>query len=1175
MKTVASLLLPVALASLFAACGTDPDVKADSGNGGQADTGAGDDIGDSTGAGDSTATDIIDAVTGDSDGDAATQSDTATDIGGDAASDTTTSKPCTSDVYCQTELKDVLKPCETAVCKEGVCEAVFKTGTCCNDAQCDDGAACTIDKCDLGTNTCSNKTKANCCEGQQTFLDVSFEQSSFEDFKAVEGANNGNVKWSLSTDRSHTGKASLYLGSPCKTYDNSATVANSCAPGSAPKPVLSNLSSKEVILPQGKQAVAHFWVWIAAEPSYLAAGVPAGTCTPTCKKGTSCVKLDDGSPGICLPENDVLRVYVDTTGPAADPVWLSTEIGKNTTGWHHVSINLASFQKAGSDTAVKLRWEFSANNINNEYEGVYLDDVVIETLCAGDDTLCDGKTACKDDGNPCTAEACTPFANDATSGICFYDQTPGCCVAVTDCNDKNDCTVDSCQKEEQAPQGTCDHVPDVSNVACCQESTIYSDGFESGSISAWQHVNTNSKTIKWQHNSKDAKTGSGSLYFGNASFTGYDDATLGKGKGPRGSVCTKPVKLSAGTVYNVLTFNLKLKTEWYKQPKENYKNPPAQSESKLDELRVDIALPTGLKAAWSSDEIYGTTDDAWVPVIVSLDKWAGQEVGLCFTFDAGDDLGNTDGGVWIDDVQLGVKCTKQECSLDSQCEAKCGACTTASCEKGACKCDKVPNCCKGSADCDDGDKCTNDACVDGNCTHELGDPQCCSDKVGDAAIMKQDFENNGALPAGWKPSKLSGQPPFGSGKSYDQNIVWNASTVKSAPGSGAFALCFHDANGKYNAGDAVPAGKVVSGIFDVPKNGTTVVSFDLFLNTEWDDNPFKLFTFAVDQLVLNVVDTEEADPTKARTLIWDSYDIEGSTKKKWKKIVASIPAALAGKKVRLEYYFDAGNINANAYDGACVDNLLVETICAKPACVADADCAPSEPDKCKSYACTKSGTTFACMTDFKPGPGCCQPGVALATENGEGGSLVKWQGTSSSTTVKWQVVDKKYLLDKKEIYFGNPLAWNYADGSGKSCTVDGDCASGETCKGSVGKKVCGKPVKAELTSDPFTLSTDTAKSAQLRFRLYLDVEPSFETFEIWQLDETGTEIKKIWDKGNSNDFKTSEYKSVVEKTINIEPLKTGKPARLRFKFDSGDSSKNEQYEGIFLDELIVEEPCKL
>jgi hypothetical protein len=173
------------------------------------DTGAADTETDSSEVTDSTST---------GDADASVDTTTAAD---------TTDVPCTSDTYCESLLASSLKPCQVARCEAGSCKAVKKDGACCNDTDCNDGAECTIDKCDLGSNVCENKTKPNCCAGQLTLLDVGFEQSSLEGFVATEGQNNGNVKWSLSNDRAHTGKSAAYLGNPCKVYDNSATAASS------------------------------------------------------------------------------------------------------------------------------------------------------------------------------------------------------------------------------------------------------------------------------------------------------------------------------------------------------------------------------------------------------------------------------------------------------------------------------------------------------------------------------------------------------------------------------------------------------------------------------------------------------------------------------------------------------------------------------------------------------------------------------------------------------------------------------------------------------------------------------------------------------------------------------------------------------------------------------------
>ena len=1163
----------VALALIFGGCSTDGEGPKDTGGGGgQTDTvedqAVGSDAETDSGQPDTTGSDSAEPDTTDAGSDVA-------DAGADVPD--TTEVPCNNDAYCKTALAGTLKPCQTAVCDLGTgkCKAVQKSGTCCTDVDCNDGAECTIDKCDLASNVCEHKAKPNCCAGQQTLLDVGFEQNAFESFNATEGSSNGNVKWQLTTNRSHTGKSALYLGNACKTYDNSMLETNGCAAGGNPKAVVSKLNSAEVIIPAGKQALAHFWIWIAAEKMFADA-LPVGQCPQGCPKGASCVKLLPDPGDLCLPENDVMRVFVDAAGATGgDPVWVSTEVKKSTNGWHHVSINLAQFQKSGSDTAIKLRWEFTANDVQNEHEGVYLDDVTIETLCANDDTLCDLHKTCKADGNPCTADSCTYFVNDKAQGLCFHQQTPGCCVTAGDCNDKNDCSVDACGKDEGAAQGTCNHSPDASNPACCQTASLAADNFDGGSISTWQHLGANSKSVVWQLSTKQFKSGKASLFFGNAANDGYDDPVLGNAKGPKGTICGKPTKLMAGTVYNNASFQLKMKTEWSGQPKANYKNPPAPDKStvKLDELRVEVLEPTGLKTIWSSDAVFGTTDDQWVPVIVPLDKYSGQSVSVCFTFDTGDGLGNTLGGIWIDDFAVDVACTKQVCITNEQCAAECGTCGIPTCDSGACKCEKKPNCCTGNADCDDSDKCSSDSCVEGVCKHTVSDPKCCSDKTGANALYGEGFEkSNGKLPAGWKASKLSGQAPFG-GAPYDQNIVWNVSPLQQK--GGAYSLCFADINGFINGGANVPAGKALSPAFKVPTNGSVVVNFDLRLSTEWDDFPFKAFDFAVDQLVLYVVDTAEADAKKARTLIWDSYTIGGSTKKQWRNVVAAIPEKLAGKDVRLEFFFDSGNPNNNnTYNGACIDNIAVETWCVKPACIADSDCAPQTPDTCKSYVCSKADGKFSCATAAKGGEGCCTPLVPLPAENGEGGSLVKWTGTSTSASAKWQVIGHKYLNGLKEVYFGDAGALNYATGSKKTCNLDTDCASGEKCAGSIGKKICGTPVAAELTSDAFKLSQDANKGAQLRFKMYLDIEPTFETFQIWVTGQDGNDKQKIWDRDNVADMGTSQYKLVVEKVVDIKAFKTGEDIRLRFKFDSVDSSKNQLFQGIFLDEIVVEEPCK-
>lgn len=1173
-----------ALALTFAlglvACGSDEAPK-DAGTT-AADSGAADTaVEDAGGVADADAGTAADTTAAeDAGGDAATASD-ASDVG---AADAGASSKCSSDSYCETLFKGQLGGFQTALCVAGKCEKVTKAGFCANDGDCDDGSECTEDSCDLATNKCVSSPKPNCCAGKVSVLNARFEQKSMVGFVGTTNPSaNNNVKWQLSTNRAHGGKVSLYLGNECNTFDSSMTAAGGCKPGPSPQAFEANLLSQEVVLPKNKPSIAHFWVWIEAEPMFAS----TGSCANPCPTGATCVKVDN-STSVCVPEPDVLKIFVQTGAPSPDPVWVSTEVKKTTSGWTHVAINLSPYQKKDKDTALKLRWNFKTNNVKNDFEGVYIDDVVIETLCVTAGSQCSKNTPCADDKNACTIDSCTFFANDTTQGLCFADKTAGCCINVADCNDLNDCTVDTCSIASGADKGLCSNAPDAKNAQCCQPKDVYSDTFESGSIAAWNHVGSNSKAVKWQVSDTVGAGVSGgkSLYFGNTNVAkGFDDPSLGTAKGPKGRVCSPALDIAQGTLYDVLTFDLKLQTEWSGKPAANYKNPPCPKgqcqPNKIDVLAVEVFSAGQYIEMWSSDAIKGTSEGKWLPTFVSLDKFQGKKVQLCFSFDAGDGGANTVGGVWVDNVKLAVQCTAKECSVDTQCAAKCGACATAACgADGQCQCTPIEGCCAKTADCADGDKCTNETCVKGECKYALTSPTCCTDKTGKNAVFSQDWEASAKVPSTWKVQVPKGKNDLG--YDYAKDKGWRIS-VKSKPGSGNYSLYFGGKDGTLNAGTDVPAGTVTGPEFTVPKNGTTLINFDLYLNTEWDDFPFKTPPLAIDQLFVNAIDVAETDAKKAVVPVWNSFTIEGSTKGKWLSVVMAIPASMAGKKARLQFVFDCGTNTNNKGEGAFIDNLRVETLCTKPACVADSECQPKTPNACKKFWCGKDTKgVYECQSEFKAGKGCCKSSVALPIETGESGSFVKWGGTPYTGQVKWQVVSHKYLVGKKEIYFGNSTDWNYAAGSAKVCGVTTDCPSGagEKCTGAPGKKKCYKPVTAELLSNPFDLSADPEKLAAFKFKAYLDIETNWETLEIWvsYLDQiNGKPVpkqQKIWEKSNLKSMPVSDYKKVIDKKIDLSPFKAKTNVRVKLMFDSGDANGNDKYEGIFLDDLVVEETCK-
>lgn len=694
--------LATVLLLLLAACGTDdPDGKdaktavdagLDGAGGDGSDNDSGDDSAD-TGSGDA-------EDTGDDLGDAdAEQPDVPIDV-----------SECVTSTDCQ-DLS--LSACQQAACEAGMCKAVKNPDACCTDADCDDKFECTLDKCDQDAHVCGNSAIVNCCSGKVTLLKTSFEQGGFEaDFKDTPGAVNGNVHWQLSATRTHTGKTSLYFGNECHVYDNAATSEGGCKPTGDGTAVSTALATHEYALPKDKKVQLHFWLWLDAEPLYTTS-LKVGDCKNPCPTGSTCALIAGASQ--CLPEKDVLQVNV-LFGDKVLPVFNSTTIAKTTKGlWQHIAIDLSTW--AGQP--VKLQWAFNTGTgLKNGFEGLYLDDIVVETICAQGGALCNAKTACNDDANGCTLDGCSEYANSAGNGVCFYDKKVGCCANSGDCDDGNECTVDSCVG------GLCQDTPDTSKAGCCKPDVLAVDEFDSGGLESWSSLSQNSMTIKWRVDGtggidpSTGKIGGSSLYFGNEQFTGYDDPALGKDIGPKGMLCTTPLQLKQGTLYNLVQFDLMLETEWTGQPTTGYANPPIAGKAKFDFFSVQVYAAGQFVEAWSSDAIFGSTEGKYLPVTVILDAWQGKLVQVCLAFDSGDGEQNSFGGVHIDNFAVKAACSKKACYFDNECSAlACGACEVAACSPTGCACSKIANCCVADADCTDGDAlCTTDTCgPDGAC----------------------------------------------------------------------------------------------------------------------------------------------------------------------------------------------------------------------------------------------------------------------------------------------------------------------------------------------------------------------------------------------------------------------------------------------------------------------------
>lgn len=609
------------------------------------------------------------------------------------------------------------KVCEELACLQGACGVALKAGTCCEDKHCNDKVDCTQDTCNVASHTCSNTTIPNCCSGKVTLMKGKFEGGAWEDMVAKEGASNGNVKWQLADKRVHSGKSSLYFGNECGTYDSAMTADNSCTADPSKATVVSTvLSTKPFALPEDKQTQLHFWLWLEAEPPY-GESLPKGDCQAApCKVGQSCVSVSGKSQ--CIPEKDVLTVQVLGSQSGATKVFDATTIGKTTAGqWQRIVVDLAAFK----GQTVALQWLFNTGTaLKNGYEGIYLDDIVLETICALEGTLCANDKPCLDDKNVCTDDGCSHYVNAPGAGVCFHDIKPDCCASDTDCNDGNDCTADACVEAK------CSFNPDISKPGCCKKSVLAVDDFESGVLDQWTLVGGNSNAVKWRIDPKGGSNSSQALYFGNATHDGYADATLGEA-GPKGMACIKPVNLTKGTVFNLVTFKLRMETEWSYLPKAQYKNPPLAGKPKFDHFSVQVEVDGKLTQAWSSDMVYGTTDGKWVDVVVPLDTWQGKPATICASFDAGDDKVNGKTGVHLDEFAIKVACDKQVCYFDAECSGTCPTCQAQTCTATGCKCKDVPGCCQLTADCDDKNICTTELCQAGTCQVDKIDGCCQED----------------------------------------------------------------------------------------------------------------------------------------------------------------------------------------------------------------------------------------------------------------------------------------------------------------------------------------------------------------------------------------------------------------------------------------------------------------
>ena len=285
-----------------------------------------------------------------------------------------------------------------------------------------------------------------------------------------------------------------------------------------------------------------------------------------------------------------------------------------------------------------------------------------------------------DDGNPCTLDTC-PVVGMA----CAYTKTSAdCCVSDVDCDDGNKCSLDLCSKNKCSHKnqccktdvdcddkdalctadkceanGICSWTP-TGAAGCCEESMLKID-FEDGTTGGLALKNSAPATSKWQPvKGKKAKTGKGSLYYGNLAKGNFDDGAT------NGTVTSQPMEIAKGEK-TVLAFSLYMDTE---------------SGTTYDKFEVTLIIGAKKYVVWTK-KAEGFKVKAWVDYKVDLSAFGGQKAAIEFLFNTTDGIANNGEGVYLDDITLNRTCEARTCNLATECDDG-QAVSTDLCKDGLC-----------------------------------------------------------------------------------------------------------------------------------------------------------------------------------------------------------------------------------------------------------------------------------------------------------------------------------------------------------------------------------------------------------------------------------------------------------------------------------------------------------
>lgn len=1077
---------------------------------------------------------------------------TDTTEGGESTQPDTTEESCLEQddpiAWCEESLS--LTGCDTAYCSEsGECmvETVSAPDCCITSEDCDDGNSITFDQC-LGDGlSCTNLVDPTQCANNVSFLDSNFDDGTLQGWTVQDEDGDETVGWQIDTTRTQQGPFGFYFGNTnCPTYYSGDLNPDCTLPGAegASQGQSGSLISPEFTIPENSAVLLSFFVFAEFE---LFLDPSMDECAP----GTT--PYDDPmnpcwSPELEAEDADNMSVWIsyydDLVGESVMvELWNVVDLvppfpaqSKGTDGvFDQIGVDLSTF--AGK--TVRIIFEAHADEyFNFDFEGAYVDSILVRTGCG--EALCDNNSDCQSP-NTCKSFECTSLAN-SESGFCFGASVEADCSPCPggthpECNDGNDCTTDLC-----SPQNTCTFSA-LAEEACCEGGNTNGPyDFESGLPAGWT-VSGGTNGVGWTVIQTDGEDTD--LYFGNPESGSYD----ADGARVVGSVTTGFFTLPLAPYALLSTMEIKLATEYEIEP-----YVPGDPESdkltihvlyNLDGLEVETLVFDSIADVDGATGYQQGKDTAlFENVGFDVSFWQGQAIRLRFTFDSMDGFNNDYAGVFIDNLSILEVCEEPSCTLDDQCDDGLG-CTNDVCLAGFCLSSKDdPTCCESDSECNDANPCTNDNCVESiGCVNEpVADPNCCFE----TSNLFADFEGSDF---GWTFDSIS------------ENVVWSFLSGGSASEGSGFLYFGDPSTGTYEAFEGtLSLGTALSPAFKIQPNGGSALSFDLFMETEWDNFPIPCDTNCQALLGVNdVLTVRVRDQFFVDTEVWNSAYINNSTKGEYITVELNL-SQWAGEDIQVMFEFKTTDPLFNDYAGVRIDNLGTYVLCSETIeCFSDLDCEDEDEDTCTVPTCTANTCSEEPVLKL---PECCFE-TPILNANFDSGTkegfeivgLTCGAETFSSecfqndnATVRWQVSDLQSHSPNQSLWFGNEVSGDYNDE--------------------------GLAVKGWATSSSVTLFPGL--SSTLDMWVYLDVEEYSEifqeadSFQVAIVPSFGGETI-IWDKSEMNPADMGSWVNIQYDLSGFD----GQTISIEVSFDSYDNQDNNNGVGVFTDDIQIIQGCSV